>query len=165
METKEIKIEAPEGYEIDVNNSSLDRIVFKKKKKKLTYEDICDKLFDNDFAWVIETGGEIIETLAGKSRHQDSNNLTSKKQAEKILALIKLMNVATYLNDGWKPDWNNDDDKKYYIWVDSHTNIINISWTRNMQLQAVYFKSESLAQQAIKILGIDVIRLALSTDY
>lgn len=34
METKEIKIEVPEGYEIDKENSSFEKIIFKKKTKK-----------------------------------------------------------------------------------------------------------------------------------
>ncbi len=33
METKELKIQIPEGYEIDKENSTFEKIVFKKKKK------------------------------------------------------------------------------------------------------------------------------------
>lgn len=163
METKELKIEIPEGYEIDVNNSSLDRIVF--KKKKFTYEDICDKLFNSGTAWCISSWGEIMNVNFGQSRRQDSNNLTSEKQAEKILALIKLMNTATYLNDGWKPDWNSSLQEKFYIYNGSLTNQLTVYASKNMQESQVYFKSYNLAKQAIQILGEDVIRTALSTDY
>lgn len=162
METKELKIEVPSGYIIDVENSTFDKIIF--KKKELTYEDVCDKLFKGT-AFVIETGGKIINTIVGKSRKQDSNNLTSKSQAEKILALIKLMNVATYLNDGWKPDWSNEDEYKYYIYYNNRTGEFYIEDNSFCQSNNIYFKTEELAKQAIKILGEDVIRTALSTDY
>ena len=37
METKEIKIEIPEGYEIDREKSSYEKIVFKKKTRRALY--------------------------------------------------------------------------------------------------------------------------------
>lgn len=45
METKELKIQAPEGYEIDKENSTLECIKFKPIKKNITYKDICNTLF------------------------------------------------------------------------------------------------------------------------
>lgn len=45
METKELKIQAPEGYEIDKENSTFECIKFKPIKKDITYEDICNNLF------------------------------------------------------------------------------------------------------------------------
>ena len=35
METKEMKIQVPEGYEIDRKNSTFEKIVFKKIEKEL----------------------------------------------------------------------------------------------------------------------------------
>ncbi|MCO6149088.1 hypothetical protein [Flavobacterium sp. NRK1] len=34
------------------------------------------------------------------------------------IANIKLMIIAKALNDGWVPDWGNDDEYKYYPWFD-----------------------------------------------
>ena len=45
MKTKELKIEAPEGYEVDWENSSMNTIRFKPIKKKITYQDVKEKLF------------------------------------------------------------------------------------------------------------------------
>lgn len=47
METKEIKINIPEGYEIDKENSTFECIKFKPKKdiSNLTYEKVCRRLF------------------------------------------------------------------------------------------------------------------------
>ena len=44
MKTKELKIQAPEGYEIDKENSTFECIKFKSIKKNITYEDICNNL-------------------------------------------------------------------------------------------------------------------------
>lgn len=48
METKEVKIQIPEGYEIDKENSTFECIKFKSIKKNITYEDVCNKLFSKD---------------------------------------------------------------------------------------------------------------------
>lgn len=44
METKEIKIDIPEGYEIDKENSTFECIKFK-PIKCITYKDVCDNIF------------------------------------------------------------------------------------------------------------------------
>lgn len=35
-----------------------------------------------------------------------------------LTAAGKLFIIADALNEGWKPDWNNDDEWKYYPWFD-----------------------------------------------
>lgn len=35
-----------------------------------------------------------------------------------LIATGKLFIVADALNEGWKPDWNNDEEYKYYPWFD-----------------------------------------------
>ena len=39
---KELKIEVPKGYEIDKENSSFEKIVFKKKQEIKTWKDLCN---------------------------------------------------------------------------------------------------------------------------
>lgn len=39
---KELKIEVPKGYEIDKENSTFERIIFKKKIEIKTWEDFCE---------------------------------------------------------------------------------------------------------------------------
>lgn len=46
METKELKIQAPKGYEIDKENSTFERIIFKPTKKDITYGDVCNNIFN-----------------------------------------------------------------------------------------------------------------------
>lgn len=96
METKEIKIKVPEGYEIDEENSALDCIKFKLIKKELTYEDVAEELFDNTCYFINRRGSSVFtEELAAK---EDKNNATTKKQLERLLALNQLLNVAEYYN-------------------------------------------------------------------
>lgn len=102
METKELKIQAPEGYEIDKENSTLECIRFKPIKKDITYEDICNKIFDEKY-YYISSCGEIQwnRTVYVK----DINNATNEKQLRKLLALNQLLNIAEYYNKNVKnPD-------------------------------------------------------------
>lgn len=97
METKEIKIKVPEGYEIDEENSTFECIKFKPIKKWLTYKDVAEELFGDDICFFINRRGEIffIEQLTAK---EDKNNATTKKQLERLLALNQLLNIAEYYN-------------------------------------------------------------------
>lgn len=45
METKEVKIQILDGYEIDKENSTFECVKFKPIKKDITYDDICNNLF------------------------------------------------------------------------------------------------------------------------
>jgi hypothetical protein len=35
-----------------------------------------------------------------------------------LIALAKLLIIIQVINDGWKPDWNNRNEYKYYPWFD-----------------------------------------------
>lgn len=97
METKEFKINVPEGYEIDKENSTFECIKFKPIKKELTYKDVTEELFGDDICFYIDRRGEIVftEHLTAK---EDKNNATTKKQLERLLALNQLLNIAEYYN-------------------------------------------------------------------
>lgn len=97
MKTKELKIQVPEGYEIDKENSTFERIRFKPIKKDITYEDVCENSFFSDNGFYISAVGEI-EEIVPLSWKDDKNNATNKKQLEKILALNQLLNIAEYYN-------------------------------------------------------------------
>ena len=104
METKELKIQAPEGYEIDKENSTFDCIKFKPIKKYITYKDICNTLFTKELGFFISTSGDI-EEIFDYFVTSEKNNATNRKQLEKVLALNQLLNIATYYNSRVKePD-------------------------------------------------------------
>lgn len=161
MEEKELKIEIPEGYEIDKENSTFECIKF--KKKELTYSDVAEKLFKEKTVFYITNSGLIRFEPCSQIHCSEPNNCTSENQVKKLVAINKLMNVAKYLNGDWTPDWNDNKQDKYYLYL-VHSNIYIYDIT-NMNNSIVYFKTWELAERAIKILGEETIKLALSTDY
>lgn len=96
METKEIKINIPGGYEIDEENSTFECIKLKPIKKELTYEDVAEKLFSGT-GYYTDKHGKIVNTT-GISPTEDKNNATSRKQLERLFALNQLLNNAEYYN-------------------------------------------------------------------
>ena len=96
METKEIKINVPEGYEIDKENSTFECIKFKLIKKELTYEDVAEGLFDGA-VFYINNHSKVL-SLSGHYEKNEKNNATSKNQLERLLALNQLFNIAEYYN-------------------------------------------------------------------
>lgn len=101
-----------------------DTVKFRPIKNKLTYNDVIKKLkFNTDV----------------------NTKCTSGKQGEKLFAINKLMNVAKYLNDGWKPNWKNNKEYKYYLCMSYDK--IQIEYMCCRYSDIVYFKSEELAQQ------------------
>lgn len=109
METKEIKINIPEGYEIDKENSTFECIKFK-LVKNITYEDCCKKLFPNYKGFYINAWGEIANIANNFSLEPSTsiNTAPTRYQLEKLLALNKLLNIARYYN-------NHKDVEKGYI--------------------------------------------------
>lgn len=117
-----------------------------------TYEDVCDLLFKNHEVF--------------KPQHiQDELiyhpiNCVSTGQLRKLYAINRLMNVARYLNGEWRPDWDDDDQKKYTLYITSE-GFINVGRT-NFRDMSICFKSPEDANKAVEILGNTNIRRALS---
>lgn len=141
MEEKELKIQVPEGYEIDKENSTFKCIKF--KKRTIGYFEV--------------------------TRHYNTFNTNvlsiSADFTEKLRAAGKLMLVAKYLNDGWIPDFKDTKTIKYYIAVDLPLEILGVFKSTNVVQSFVYFKTKELAKEAIKILGEDTVKKALSNEY
>lgn len=87
---KEINIQIPEGFEIDKENSTFEKIVFKEVKNEL--HEIYS--FNNT------TEEEFNKKWDGFEDH------------EKYGALEKL--IVNYYNKGEKPNWKNSNQYKYY---------------------------------------------------
>lgn len=97
---KEVKIQIPEGYEIDKENSTFELIRFKLIEKPIekfiTYEDICSEIFKDGLGCYIDGNGDVSFNV--KEYERDKNNATTKKQLERLLALNQLLNIAEYYN-------------------------------------------------------------------
>lgn len=97
METKELKIIIPKGYEIDKDNSTFECIKFKPIKKDITYEDVCNTLFKNNTGYYIDQYGKINFYNIGTNRF-NVNNAPNGRQLKRLLALNQLLNIAEYYN-------------------------------------------------------------------
>lgn len=104
METKELKIEAPKGYEIDKENSTFECIRFKLIKKDITYDNVCNILFVNDTYFISDRGLILKGAKWDDKILPDKNIATSVKQLKKLLALNQLLNIAEYYNRLHKSD-------------------------------------------------------------
>lgn len=98
METKELKIQAPEGYEIDREKSTLDCIKFKPIRNDITYKDVCKKLFEEGYYYYGDRGDIRGVVKFDDKTCTDRNNATYIKQLDKVLALNQLLNIAEYYN-------------------------------------------------------------------
>lgn len=98
METKELKIQAPKGYEIDKDNSTFECIRFKRIKKNITYDNVCNILFVNDTYFISDQGLILKKDKWDSKISLDKNVATNVKQLKKLLALNQLLNIAEYYN-------------------------------------------------------------------
>lgn len=163
MEKDNLIIVPPEGMEAYQEGNE---IKFRPIEEKTVYKDVARRLFYGKTAWYTSNEGSIRKFSVGDSYYHP-NNCTSEKQAEKLLAINKLMNVAKYLNGDWKPDWKlnwKGYERKYRFRI-LDTGELNVTYNDTFVESFVYFKSKELAQQAINILGEETIKLALSTDW
>lgn len=96
METKEIKINVPKGYEIDKENSTFECIKFKPIKKELSYKDVAEELFSKNM-FTSDIKGKIFWISSSGSKI-DKNNTTNRKQLKRLFALNQLLNIAEYYN-------------------------------------------------------------------
>lgn len=147
----EIKINVPEGMEIDKENSTFECIKFKPIKKELpeTWEKFCknNKLKSNEsFIENDSTIKELGDYPYGNTKrdcYKDANVFPSKEYAKAMLALCKLIQLRDCYNDGWKPDWS-DTSKKHCIFYNKG----NVElFVRNSWSCILVFKSRELRNE------------------
>lgn len=127
MET-EVRIQVPEGMEIDKEHSTFECIKF--KPKKLTYDYISIIMSPKTYP---------IYTI--------------RRHSQKCDTFRKLLEVADYLNSNWKPDWKNLRQKKYYIYYNNGDNTFQLGHCYYVNEGVVFFSSEENAKKAIEIIG------------
>ena len=93
---KELKIEVPQGYEIDRQKSTFEKIVFKKiPENPKTWEEYCSLMKGKT---VYYTNCNTI-TVSGFSDAHDK--FVNKKRAEQFIALGKLLQLRDYWVKGY----------------------------------------------------------------
>lgn len=75
-----------------------------------------------------------------------------KDEADAISAFVQLKLLAKVLNEGWKPDWKNGDEYKYYPWFDLEKGFVLGSvlscYTNTTATSRLCFKTRELAEYA-----------------
>jgi hypothetical protein len=145
---KELKIEVPEGYEIDKGKSTFEKIIFKKIKVELpkTWEEFCNQNSVGTEYFITEFSS-IANTDINKRVYSNNKNLLSTKEdAEAHLALMQLHRLRDVYRQGWVPDWN-DGTGKYCI-LFNPDNLDIVTYTRAPHFLA--FQSREIAEEFIK---------------
>lgn len=100
---KELKIEIPEGYEIDKENSSFEKIVFKKKAEVNCWEDL--KYVTGTY---ISDNSYMNLAKGGLTQFNNKNVFLNKKYAKSALALAQISQLLPYYDTDvdWKNEYN-----------------------------------------------------------
>lgn len=116
---KELKIVAPDGYEIDRENSTLERIVFKKKPITLpkSWEEFCSchpRQIGESFIAIDSCISSNVNSGA-RLPSSDRNLLPNSDAAKQHLALMQLHQLRDCYRQGWVPNWEDGDAIKFAI--------------------------------------------------
>lgn len=132
-----------------------------KEVKPITYDDVIKELyFDKTAYWI--NSDNISSAKVGERGYNDINNCTTTAQAKRMIAYNKLMNIAKYLNGDWKPDF--DGDHKNWNIIKTSNTFIAMNTTA-LNKASVYFKSEDLVLEAIRLMGEESLNDLFSTDW
>ena len=140
---KTFNIEIPDGYEIDQEKSTFEKIVFKEIKKGLP----------KSWEELIRIEGYYIGTCAGVSDYQGASKEVNKnvfatlEQAEAAIAMAQLSQLRDAYRQGWKPDWQKAGTKKYVIFCEDSQFKVDYWYTREYFLS---FESQAIAQEFLK---------------
>ena len=91
METKELRIQVPDGYEIDKENSTFEKIVFKRKKDQKWTE-----LRAIISGYYINEDSQIIDRPKSDQYYYGSDNyniFATEKQAKSALAMARISQI------------------------------------------------------------------------
>ena len=142
MENKELKIEVPQGYEIDKENSTFEKIVF---KKIVGLPKSWENLIKID-GYYVSSQSDIKYCYENCADSINRNVFPTKEEAEACLALAQLCQLRDRYNDGWKPDWN-DDEPKYAIKISNNRTTVCVLTATSSVLS---FKSFNLRDEFLE---------------
>lgn len=132
-----------------------------KECKPITYDDVLKKLYYGKTAyWVGST--RISYAITNENSYNGMNKCASEAQCKRMVAFNKLQNIAKYLNNGWKPDF--PDSNNYTICKKCAGGYCILDNTK-YQAGAIYFRTEELANEAIRLMGEKSLNDLFSTDW
>lgn len=114
-------IDIPKGMEIDTENTDEAKgVIMLRKKKVITYEEIVKLGF-----------------------------CVSSEIGIKAQAIAQLINIAKYYNRDWKPDWNDYNESKNFIYYRYPNCEYAVDADCREVANIVYFKNRAAAQAVI----------------
>ena len=132
---KELKIEVPEGYEIDKENSSFEKIVFKKKKEINCWEDLTH------VPGVYITENSLLSiTEVGLIQPYNKNIFLNEKYAKSALALAQISQLLPYYDTD--VDWTASNEKFCISCLENRIEVR--TWERVYHVLAFNTRSEAL---------------------
>jgi len=142
---KTLKINVPDGYEIDKEQSTFENIVFKEIKKGLpkSWEEI-EKLQ----GFFVSSGSRVRMTSDNAQIIEHNRNIfATKEQAEASIALAQLSQLREVYRQGWKPDYESDAQEKWCVRFYANDEQVEFCSIANYFLS---FQSKKIAEQFLE---------------
>ena len=136
---KELKIEVPQGYEIDRQKSTFEKIIFKKiPETPKTWEEYCRlNCLKDSFT-------PVYGNCSAECSHTGSyDEFYTKERAEQFIALGQLMQLRDYWVRGYKKT-----EEEYVIYITCQGNIRVTTW-HNKFMKKLTFPTEDMANDFI----------------
>ena len=130
------------------------RFTYPRKDEDLYFIDLDGKvfLFDDEI--------DDLETCFEQGVLFSSEEEAQAAEQERKL-LFKLHQWAEMKNEGWKPDWKEDEEKKWYVYYNHVEESLKVTWGYNSTnfIKLPYFKTEEIAQACIDLFGDEIIEV------
>lgn len=153
MDTKKLKINIPEGYEIDREKSTFEEIVFKKvedpfSKLPKTWEEYCEQTKNRTYyTYSPYNESHVNETAA----HGFYGEFSTKERAEQFIALGKLIQLRDYWVKGYS-------EFRYAVHGDRLDGTAICDWCENIN-HPLTFPTKEMAEKFKEYFG-DLIKKA-----
>ena len=138
---KEIKIEVPQGYVIDKEKSTFEKIVFKKiDNRPKTWEEYC-KLTKG----IYSNYANATTNMVYKDRHTGAyNEFSTRERAKQFIAFGKLLQLRDYWVRGYKKT-----EEEYVIYITCQGDL-RVTTLHNKFMKKLTFPTEEMANDFIK---------------
>lgn len=114
---KELKIEVPQGYEIDKESSTFECIKFKKKQDIKTWDDLCKHGSSKNGGFFIRAYGNIDPIdVVGRLSNSERSVFLTEKEAKSARAAAMISQLMPYYGGAISDEeWSSSDITKFTI--------------------------------------------------
>ena len=144
---KQIELSLEKARELYGKNPEMDELLL----ANFTKDELTKKKLPKFFNELKNTDGYYITSQAKIERSVYGlylNSFPTEKQAKSALAMAQLSQLMAVYNDGWEPNWRNENEEKYVIYAEN-SKIISI-YTFKCNNQFLAFKIAELRDKFAK---------------